>query len=215
VAQLSYDVFLSYAQVDDENDQFVSKLAQELQRAFQLHTGRPLRIFLDTREIATAQIWEERIRGALERSAVMVAVLTPSYLHSRWCGLEWDHFVRSEERRRQEVGLPASEALIFPVRFIGLDHTLHTAETRRRMAEVQARQIKDLMDVRPESPEFAVEVRQLALDIARLFNRFGDLATASMEADEADTSPPALGAWSTFGCGLPRPWASRSCSSTT
>src|SRR5215217_2048792 len=75
VAGLSYDVFLSYARIDDENNQFVSKLAREMERAFQALTGRPLRIFLDTREIRNAQVWEERIKGALENSTVMVAVL--------------------------------------------------------------------------------------------------------------------------------------------
>jgi hypothetical protein len=59
VAQRSYDVFLSYVRVDDENNQLVSKLAIQMQRAFQVYMGWPLRIFLDTRDIDidTAQVW--------------------------------------------------------------------------------------------------------------------------------------------------------------
>lgn len=191
MAQLSYDVFLSYARVDDEN-QLVTRLAQEMQHASQVHTGRALRIFLDTREIATAQIWEERIQGALESSAVMMAVLTPSFFHSTWCGLEWDHFVRLEEGRRQEISLPGSEALIFPVQFIALDDTWPTEETRRRMAEASSRQIKNLVEVWPDSPRFGGEVRQLVLDITRLIRRFGELATVGLEPDPTSLGPPAL-----------------------
>jgi len=118
MTELSYDVFLSYARVDQENNQFVSKLSTELQRGFQSITGRPLGIFVDTKEIATAQMWQERIESALTQSTLMVAVMTPSYFTSEWCRKEWDWFEARESRRRSEHGLSESEELIFPVRFL-------------------------------------------------------------------------------------------------
>ncbi len=136
MSQSSYDVFLSYARTDDRDIQFVSKLAKEMQRAFQSFTGRQLRIFVDTREIATAEIWQESIKRALENSTVMVAALTPSYFTSEWCGREWDHFRDQEERHRRQIGLPASRSLIFPVQFVSLDKVLDPGnEARRRMSE--------------------------------------------------------------------------------
>jgi TIR domain len=184
VAQRSYDVFLSYARVDDENNQFVSKLAKAMQRTFQVYMGWPLRIFLDTRDIDTAEVWEERIKVALENSTVMVAVLTPSYFHSQWCAKEWDYFLRLEEQRRHNIGLPASQALVFPVRFIALEGTLWPSpEERHRMDEAMSRQFKDLVDVSPDSPRFETLVKELVSEIARLFVRFGELAVSGQEGD--------------------------------
>lgn len=201
MAQRSYDVFLSYARVDNENNQFVSKLAKEIQRVSQLYMGSPLRIFLDTRDIETAQFWEERIKTALENSAVMVAVLTPSYFHSPWCAKEWDSFLRLEQQRREEIGLDASEALVFPVRFIALEGTLRLPdEGRRRMNEAMSRQFKDLVDVDPESPRFEALVRELVSEIARVFTRYDELSATSPQADLVDASPPARrphGPWAT------------------
>jgi hypothetical protein len=183
VFQSSYDVFLSYARTDDRDIQFVSKLAKEMQRAFQSLTGRQLRIFVDTREIATAQIWRESISSALENSTVMVAALTPSYFTSEWCGREWDHFRDQEERHRRQIGLPASRSLIFPVQFISLDKVLDPGkQARQRMIEASSRQIKDLVDVKPESPRFEIAIRELASEIADLFLLLREVTSTSTPA---------------------------------
>ena len=183
MSQSSYDVFLSYARTDDRDIQFVSKLAKEMQRAFQSFTGRQLRIFVDTREIATAEIWQESIKRALENSTVMVAALTPSYFTSEWCGREWDHFRDQEERHRRQIGLPASRSLIFPVQFVSLDKVLDPGnEARRRMSEARSRQIKDLVDVKPESPRFEIAVRELASEIADLFLLLREATSTSASA---------------------------------
>jgi TIR domain len=198
VAQRSYDVFLSYARVDDENNQFVSKLVKEMQRAFQLYMGRPLRIFLDTRNIDTAQVWERRITDAQEDSTVMVAVLTPSYFHSPWCGMEWDYFLNLEKLRRQEIGLPRSESLVFPVRFIPLDEILWPSEdAQRRIDEAVTRQYKDLVDVEPGSPQFELVVRELVTDIARLFKRFGELPATRTQPRQSTASQLVRRSWPT------------------
>jgi hypothetical protein len=180
---------LSYARTDDRDIQFVSKLAKELERAFQSRTGRPLRIFVDTREIATAEIWQESIRNALENSTVMVAALTPSYFTSEWCGREWDHFRTLEDRHRRQIGLPASRSLIFPIQFISLDKVLDLErEARQRMREAHTRQIKDLVEVGPDSQRFKIAVKELASEMADVFQLLKDLASASTHSD-----PPTIG----------------------
>jgi hypothetical protein len=37
-----------------------------MESQFQSQAGQPLRTFIDTKEIVTAQLWEQRIRGALD-----------------------------------------------------------------------------------------------------------------------------------------------------
>jgi hypothetical protein len=191
--QLSYDVFLSYARMDDENNQFVAKLAKEMERAFLSLTGRPLRIFLDTRAITTAQVWEERLRAALDDSTVMVAVLTPRYFISEWCGREWDHFLDQELQRRREIGLPSSESLIFPVQFVSLDKVWRpSAEAKRRMSEAMSRQAKNLIGIEPESSRFVLVVRELVADIADTFILLDQVASANDRVDPTAVSAPAF-----------------------
>lgn len=169
----SYDVFLSYARVDQENDQFVSKLALEMERIFQFRTGQLLRIFIDTREIATAQAWRDRIEGALARSTFMVAVLTPSYFTSEWCVREWEWFVERERLHRREGNLDSSDALIFPIRFRDLSRVLNPS-ARQHVEAALARQYRDLTNVDPESPRFAEEVNELVIHMIDALVRHGE-----------------------------------------
>jgi hypothetical protein len=67
-----YDIFLSYARIDNrENDRYVERLAEEMTSLYRQRTGRDLRIFLDKQEITTAQMWEREIHTALRRSSIM------------------------------------------------------------------------------------------------------------------------------------------------
>lgn len=86
-----YDVFLSYSRADDEHG-IVSRLAEDIRAVFSQRTKRQLKIFIDRQEISTAQLWQERISGALHTSAVLIAVVTGNYLASQWCRNEWDYF---------------------------------------------------------------------------------------------------------------------------
>jgi TIR domain len=176
-----YDVFLSYARTDEQNHQFVSKLVSEMERQFQSQAGQPLRTFVDTKEIATAQLWDERIRGALEASTFMIAVLTPLYFTSEWCGREWDHFQEREVRWRREERLPSSDTLIFPIRFLSLDRVLWRREetVRERIHEANSRQAKDLVGIDPDGPDFSAAVEELVRHIIDTFIRLDELTAAS------------------------------------
>src|SRR4051812_15732839 len=86
-----YDAFIGYAREDEPY--FGSKGIDHLRHAFQQKTGRELRLFIDTEGLENAQLWEQRITLAIKSSAAFIAVVTPRYLHSRWCVREWDSFL--------------------------------------------------------------------------------------------------------------------------
>ena len=108
-----YDVFVSYAHEDDQR--FVNHLIGELRYQFALITGRELQIFFDQDGIPTAQRWERQIQAAMTRCGVLLAVLSPAYLRSIWCGREFDFFMAAEVEQALRVGHENAVPRIFPV----------------------------------------------------------------------------------------------------
>ena len=140
-----YDVFLSYARIDDsENEHYVEHLVSELASIYRRQVGRELRVFFDRQAIVTAQEWEREIRSALSRSSIMVAVLSPAYFSSPWCGREWDTFIRANQERSIIYGITPYLKLIFPVTLSELTWVDQgSPEMRRRIREARALQHVD------------------------------------------------------------------------
>jgi hypothetical protein len=137
----SYDVFLSYARSDDAHGA-VQGLADEMRDMFARRTGHELRIFHDKQEIRTAQIWQERVGEALDRSTVLVAVISPAFLGSPWCRREWNAFTATEH------GPSADREFrrIFPVLLDGEPQLMRNAtdSDRRWRDDITSREYVDL-----------------------------------------------------------------------
>src|SRR5262249_17489848 len=71
-------VFVSYARRDID---FADRVADAL-----AHNG--LDVLIDRRDLPLLERWQEELRRLIRTSDVTVAVLTPSFLQSRWC--EWE-----------------------------------------------------------------------------------------------------------------------------
>lgn len=156
-----YDLFLSYARIDDDQGA-VTHLTEKIRAIFAHRTKRPLRVFFDRQDIQTAQLWEERIGGALRRSTLLVAVVTDEYLSSRWCRSEWDHFA-SEER-----GLAGRNAQrrIFPVYLHGEPKpSKPSAVTQRWLRDIRSRQHVDLDETTEESEAYDERISRLTDDL--------------------------------------------------
>jgi TIR domain len=158
-----YDVFLSYARGDDEHGA-VTRLADEIRGIFAQRTKRQLRIFIDQQEIATAELWKERISGALHASTLLIAVVTEDYLASQWCRSEWDYFAALERGLAEEDDQPR----IFPV-FIqgGLRLPGTSPATQKWMRAIRSRQCAELGDPDAKPEAYRDRISRLTDDLIR------------------------------------------------
>lgn len=178
---IEYDVFLSYARADNSAPgRDVERLADQLASAYRQLTGRELRVFFDQRAIATAQQWPREIRGALQRSALMIAVLSPGYFSSEWCAEEWDTFMRESLERSIAYGITPYLRLVFPVALqAGIQADQGPSETQRRIREAQLMQHKDFTGVPAGSERFAALAAELAQDLAGALEKLGQVTKGS------------------------------------
>jgi len=162
-----HDVFLSYARGDDEHGA-VTRLADEIRSIFAQRTKRQLRIFIDQQEISTAELWKERISGALHASQLLIAVVTEGYLTSQYCRSEWDYFAGLERGQAQGDDQPR----IFPV-FIQDGPSLPgaSAATQKWMRAIRSRQCAELggLDAKPEA--YRDRISRLTDDLIRALGR--------------------------------------------
>ncbi|MDX3514266.1 TIR-like protein FxsC [Streptomyces caniscabiei] len=110
--------FLSYARkrgprvlVKRFYDDLCAELRQELRR---LHKGNTVpfdRPFFDVQSIQVGQDWNAALGEALGRCRTMLALYTPDYFRSDFCGREWKAFEDRQRRHRTVTGVDA-KALI-------------------------------------------------------------------------------------------------------
>jgi FxsC-like protein len=110
--------FLSYARrrgprvlVKRFYDDLCAELRQELRR---LHKGNAVpfdRPFLDVQSIQLGQDWNAALGEALGHCRTMLALYTPDYFRSDFCGREWKAFEDRQRSHREVTGVDA-KALI-------------------------------------------------------------------------------------------------------
>ncbi len=98
-----YDVFVSYAQVDDLTDEgrgWVSTLVDKLKNRLAALLGRrdSVSLFID-RQLTRHKDLSPEIITSIENSATLLAVLSPGYLISDWCRQERKAFVKKARER--------------------------------------------------------------------------------------------------------------------
>ncbi len=157
-----FDVFCSYAHVDNDEG-WVANFATAIGGTYRRLTGEPLRLFLDREALTTADIWERRIRSALEASRVLLAVVSPSYVRSEWCRREWDYLSAKEDELRNQGLLAEEQGLIFPVLLYPLDRGHFSQEQSKFSNRIRQRQWLDAssqldgVPIRPNQVRFLTE----------------------------------------------------------
>ena len=92
---MAYEFFLSYIRAN--NDPYLKKFFEELSQAIRDRRGLPQTAevgFFDQRSIELGEQWDATIVEALQTSGVVVAVASPGYFKSEYCGKEWELFRR-------------------------------------------------------------------------------------------------------------------------
>ena len=92
-----YDLFLSYRREGDVGEWVRNHFHDRLRNCLNSEFPRPVRIFFDVGQEPGTH-WRKNIARALQRSHLLVAVLSPQYFTSSWCLAEWNTIRRREER---------------------------------------------------------------------------------------------------------------------
>lgn len=90
---MAYEFFLSYTRAN--NDVFLKKFFDELSQAIRDLRGLPATAdvgFFDQNNIELGEDWDATIVEALQTSSVFLAVASPGYFKSEYCGKEWELF---------------------------------------------------------------------------------------------------------------------------
>jgi FxsC-like protein len=113
--------FLSYARSryrpeGSDPDRWVAKLFNDLCLDVGQATGMPVPGFMD-RQIPVGTSWPDHLADALANCRVFVALFSPAYFTSEYCGKEWAAFLERAERQfsRQERPFAIIPAMWVPM----------------------------------------------------------------------------------------------------
>lgn len=113
-SNFEYDVFISYAHADNESG-WVNDLHKTLTSRIDQYLGSRgrLRVWFDQRRLLGNEVFDDSIRSACRSSALLVCVVSPSYLNSSWCEKERATFLQSRDYRA--IGANPHATRIFKV----------------------------------------------------------------------------------------------------
>ncbi|WP_327682243.1 TIR-like protein FxsC [Kitasatospora sp. NBC_00458] len=163
-------LFFSYARQDHlasevALNQFFHDLRDELGRLAPDIPPEEL-VFRDTERLRIGDNWEQQLARMLARCRTMVALYSPAYFASLYCGKEWTAF-RGRVRRHEELTGDAVPALI-PVLWKSLPdalpyEVLTTQYVQQGMGETYVRSgLRDLLHTDPLGAEYRQVVRVVA-----------------------------------------------------
>lgn len=99
-----YDIFISYRH-GGVVDEWVRRFVDDLNQWLHLTLADKPRIFLDSALVSRGDAWEPAMREGFQRSKMLIAVLTPAYFTSPYCGAQWRAF-EARERGGEPLILP-------------------------------------------------------------------------------------------------------------
>ncbi|MCC6367489.1 MAG: toll/interleukin-1 receptor domain-containing protein [Bryobacterales bacterium] len=153
-----YDLFISYASENDRDGwvtQFVAAIGQELGDLLGRHFSPKDSIFFDRNNLQTAQSFPQELAAAARDSAILIPLLSPSYLTSWWCDRERTEFFGSMPHRAEEVDCLAP-VVVRPFEEARLDSLY------RKVLRVSFLSADGQTPVAPGSPEWASMYREFA-----------------------------------------------------
>ena len=111
---MPYEFFFSYTRAN--NDAYLKTLFADLSQAIRDIRGEPPDAevgFFDQRELELGEEWDAAIINALQTSKVFIAVTSPAYFKSDYCGKEWRVF-----HNRISAGRAPVPPLLKPIAWI-------------------------------------------------------------------------------------------------
>lgn len=98
---LAYDVFISYSR-NNNTQGHIDYIVNDMVKRYKHSTDLTLQVFFDRGAIKTGELWKEKINNAIRHSRVFMAALSPDYIASDICRLEWQEFVEHQQSWHRE-----------------------------------------------------------------------------------------------------------------
>ena len=114
-----YDLFISYTHIDNqplskEQDGWISTLHTALKIRLSQLQGRKSKIWRDKKLQGNDRL-SDTIIEALNKSGVLVSILSPCYLESKWCMWELDHFCQTTAPKTGGLRVGDNKTRLFKV----------------------------------------------------------------------------------------------------
>ncbi len=129
---MEYDVFISYAHFDNEtHGNWIHEFEDRLARDYRARTGQTLKVFLDKDGLNTGHVLSDRLKQAMDNSALLLPILSPVYLSSPWCRKEFLYFME----RTGDGLIVEGNSRIVPVRLMPYDAFQSKTAAEKQEAE--------------------------------------------------------------------------------
>ncbi len=203
------DIFISYAHNDNQallegQRGWIDNFHQALEKRLQVHLGAKAKIWRDPR-LQGNDYFADALVEQIPRVAILVSVLSPSYINSEWCRREMELFCRvASETGGVRLG---NRARIFKVEKINVPLGKHPAELQGMTGyafyyiDEKANRARELS---PESGPHAIEYWQKIDDVAQdLTSLLEEMKRRSVGTDATPTNQPAVQSESCAAASLP------------
>ena len=171
LVERTFKSFLSYARQDADTDpHLVSALSKNLTgRVNGMLTNAQFTIFRDSTHVTTGSLWESSIEEALRSSDILIVLLTPRWINSKWCRKEYLLFEEIESDRN--VG-----PCVIPILAKDLERQIpnFTDDQRDVYNRILQRQIAPLLStdfLRQNDAERTIHIEKIADDITGIVER--------------------------------------------
>jgi len=188
-----YDIFISYARVDDQ-DGWVDVFQKQLEVGVSRLVGRMdlVRVWRDTREVQGNQIFDQTIQNAIDSSALFIALTSKGYFASPYCRKELRWF-----REKNAAAMSVGDRLkLFNVLLTNIDYSgwaeeyAGTSGIKFHDAE-RSDQIGYPSD-RNEKP-FKLQMRQLCEAVHATLQAFKQAIESAQSQQSAPAAQPETG----------------------
>jgi hypothetical protein len=163
--RFEYDIYVSYAHLDSE---WVNEFVRRLEVRVEQFAGRDTSIYSDTK-LSGADAFEEQLSRAVRSSALLVAVVTPSYVNSKYC---LDELARFEAVAREQTGgvMLGSDSRVVPVWAIPVERDRLAPELKELVGYWFFDGVPEgpFRQFRPDEPEYHKLLDSVAQHIARM-----------------------------------------------
>ena len=171
-----YDIFISYVHDDNESEikgheGWVDKFHRYLNVKLTKH-DKKIKIWWDSRNLDKADMFDDAIKDAIEKSALMICLIGRRYNKSDYCLKELDWFKKKSEKENVDLSFKSRvlPVLLSNIPFKEWPHQgtsgfqFHDGKTEEDYG--------DALNEDQEGKEYGLRMKELRNSIVKLFNEF-------------------------------------------